>query len=62
VRGSHKGTGGGKTMKTSRAKVTEIGVIRRIHEVRRLPERRGKGSEDRRREIRWGGVKVGMWE
>ena len=60
--GSHEGTGGRKTVKTSRVKVTEMGVIRCIQEVRRLPERRGKGSEERRSEMFWGGVRVVMWE
>jgi hypothetical protein len=44
--------------RTSRVKATERGVIRRNQEVWSLPERRGKGSEERRREMCWGGVRV----
>ena len=45
------GTEGGKTTRTSREKATERGVIRRSQEARGVvPERRGKGSEERRRE------------
>ncbi len=56
------GTGGGKMKRKSRVKVTERGVIRRNQEVWCLPERRGKGSEERRREIRWEGVRVTIWD
>ncbi len=51
------GMGGEKTRRTSKTKVTESGVICRNQEVRCLPERRGKGSEERRREMIWGGGK-----
>jgi hypothetical protein len=42
-------------MKTSRTKVMEMGVIRFIQDVRQLPERRGKGYEERRRKMCRGG-------
>ena len=48
--------------RTSRAKATERGVIRRSQEARCLPERRGKGSEERRREMRCEGVRVTIWD
>ncbi len=41
-------TRGDKDERTAR--VTESGVMCRIQEVRDLPERRGKGSEERMRE------------
>jgi hypothetical protein len=56
------GTEGGKTRRTSRTKTTERGVIRRSQEAWCLPERRGKGSEERRREIRCEGVRVTIWD
>ncbi len=56
------GTEGGKTRRTSRVKTTERGLIRRIQEARCLPERRGKGSEERRREMCCEGVRVRIWD
>ncbi len=41
---------------------TERGLIWVIQVVWHFPERRGKGSEERRREIRWRGVKIWRWE
>ncbi len=55
------GTEGGKTRRTSRAKATERGVIRRSQEAMCLAERRGKGSEERRREMLCEGVRVRIW-
>ena len=60
--GQSGGDGGREDVEDVKGEGDGDGVIRCIQVVRRLPERRGKGSEESRREIRLGGVRVSMWD